>query len=161
MRTDPIPWPATFHAGESLRGENDEIAIALRCGVDRLGHGFNLYRYPELEKAVMEKGIPMEICPVSNAALGYCRDFAQHPARQYMESGIPIIICSDDAAYQARSVLTGDYLAVAVGWDLSLAQIRQLCRISIENSFLVPARKQVLRNWFKGAWKQFAEEKFK
>ena len=145
----------TLHAGESLRGENEEIAIALRCGIDRLGHGFNLYRYPELERAVLEKGIPMEICPVSNAALGYCSDFSKHPARRYMESGIPIIICSDDAAYQARSVLTGDYLAVAVGWDLTLPQIRQLCRISIENSFLIPARKQVLRNWFKAAWKQF------
>jgi hypothetical protein len=42
-----------------------------------------------------------------------------------------------------------------VGWDLSLAQIRQLCRISIENSFLIPARKQVLRTWFKNAWKDF------
>ena len=63
-----------------------------------------------------------------------------------LEKGIPIII------------LTGDYLAVAVGWDLSLAQIRQLCRISIENSFLIPARKQVLRNWFKNAWKQFEQE---
>ncbi|MBP5676356.1 MAG: hypothetical protein J6W94_05035, partial [Bacteroidales bacterium] len=71
---------------------------------------------------------------------------------------IPIIICSDDAAYQAHSALVGDYLAVAVGWDLSLAQIRQLCRISIENSFLIPARKQVLRTWFKNAWKEFESE---
>ena len=48
-----------------------------------------------------------------------------------------------------------DYLAVAVGWDLSLKQVRKLCRMSIENSFLIPARKQVLRDWFKSAWRQF------
>ena len=142
----------TLHAGESLRGENEEIAIALRCGINRLGHGFNLYRYPELEKAVLEKGICMEICPVSNAALGYCRDFAKHPAKQYMESGIPIVICSDDPAYQAHSVLTGDYLAVVVGWDLSLDQVRDLCRNSIDHSFLIPERKKALMSWWESAW---------
>lgn len=145
----------TLHAGESLRGENEEISIALRCGINRLGHGFNLYRYPEAEKAVLEKGICMEICPVSNAMLGYCRDFSQHPAKRYMESGIPIVICSDDAAYQAHSVLTGDYLAVVVGWDLSFKQLRNLCRNSIEYSFLIPERKRKLMSWWKKEWTAF------
>ena len=145
----------TLHAGESLRGENEEIAIALRCGINRLGHGFNLYRYPEAEKAVLEKGICMEICPVSNAMLGYCRDFSKHPAKRYMESGIPIVICSDDAAYQAHSVLTGDYLAVVVGWDLSFKQLRNLCRNSIEYSFLIPERKRELMSWWKNQWTAF------
>jgi len=145
----------TLHAGESLRGENEEIAIALRCGINRLGHGFNLYRYPEMEKAVLEKGICMEICPVSNAALGYCRDFSQHPAAKYRESGIPIVICSDDSAYQAHSVLTGDYLAVTVGWDLSLEDLKGLCRNSIEHSFLIPARKRALMNWWEKEWEKY------
>ena len=145
----------TLHAGESLRGENEEISIALRCGINRLGHGFNLYRYPEAEKAVLEKGICMEICPVSNAMLGYCRDFSQHPAKRYMESGIPIVICSDDAAYQAHSVLTGDYLAVVVGWDLSFKQLRNLCRNSIEYSFLIPERKRKLMSCWKKEWTSF------
>lgn len=145
----------TLHAGESLRGENEEITIALRCGINRLGHGFNLYRYPDAEKAVLEKGICMEICPVSNAMLGYCRDFSQHPAKRYMESGIPIVICSDDAAYQAHSVLTGDYLAVVVGWDLSFKQLRNLCRNSIEYSFLIPERKRKLMSWWKKEWTAF------
>ena len=72
----------TLHAGESLHGQNREIEIALRCGISRLGHGFNLFRYPRLQQEVLEKGICMEICPVSNAALGYCSDFAEHPARR-------------------------------------------------------------------------------
>ena len=148
------PLRLTLHAGESLRGENEEIAIALRCDIDRLGHGFNLYRYPALEQEVLERGICMEICPVSNAALGYCRDFSKHPAAEYMKRGIPIVICSDDAAYQAYSVLTGDYLAVTVGWDLTLEQVRGLCRNSIEYAFLGPARKKALMNWWENAWEQ-------
>ncbi len=142
----------TLHAGESLSGENGEIAIALRCGIERLGHGFNLYRYPELEEEIRSKGICMEICPVSNAALGYCADFAKHPASDYRKAGIPLVICSDDPAYQAEEPLTGDLLAVAVGWDLSLEDVRQLCRNSIEYSFLEQASKSRLLDYWEKAW---------
>jgi adenosine deaminase len=142
----------TLHAGESLSGDNNEIAIALRCGIERLGHGFNLYRYPLLEEEIRRKGICMEICPVSNAALGYCADFAEHPAAAYRASGIPLVICSDDPAYQADEPFTGDLLAVTVGWDLSLEDIRQLCRNSILYSFLEPASKARLLAGWEQAW---------
>ena len=144
----------TLHAGESLRGENREREIALRCGIDRLGHGFNLYRYPELEEEVRQKGICIEACPVSNAALGYCADFSRHPAAAYRAAGIPVVICSDDPAYQSDSVLTADYLAVAVGWDLSLADVKGLCRASIVNSFLSDEEK----NAFLASWEKDFDE---
>ncbi len=145
----------TLHAGESLRGENKEIEIALRCGIDRLGHGFNLYRYPELQQEVLRRGICLEVCPVSNAALGYCSDFSKHPADGFRKAGIPVVICSDDAAYQADSVLVGDYLAVAAGWDLSLDELRALCRASIEYAFLPKETKEGLLAWWEGAWDEF------
>ena len=147
----------TLHAGESLRGENNEIAIALRCGIDRLGHGFNLYRYPALEEEIRRKGICMEICPVSNAVLGYCADFAKHPAAAYRAAGIPLVICSDDPAYQADAVLTGDYLAVAVGWDLSLEDLGQLCRNSIVYSFLDADEKAAHLARWKREWAAFIQ----
>ena len=145
----------TLHAGESLRGENKEIEIALRCGIDRLGHGFNLYRYPELQQEVLQKGICLEVCPVSNAALGYCADFSAHPANGFRKAGIPVVICSDDPAYQAHSVLVGDYLAVAVGWDLSLEELRGLCRASIERSFVSAEVKTALLRHWDNAWTEF------
>ena len=144
----------TLHAGESLRGENAEIAIALRCGIDRLGHGFNLYRYPALQEEVLHKQICIEVCPISNRELGYCSDFSLHPAKGYREAGIPLVICSDDPAYQANSVLTGDYLAVAVGWDLSLDELGGLFRNSIVHSFLAPDDKQRLLAWWEKEWKR-------
>ena len=143
----------TLHAGESLRGENAEIAIALRCGIDRLGHGFNLYRYPALQEEVLRKQICIEVCPISNRELGYCSDFSLHPAKGYREAGIPLVICSDDPAYQANSVLTGDYLAVAVGWDLSLDELGGLFRNSIVYSFLAPDDKARLLAAWEEQWR--------
>jgi len=148
----------TLHAGESLRGENKEIEIALRCNIDRLGHGFNLYRYPELKEEVRQKGICVEVCPVSNAALGYCSNFAVHPADAYRRLGIPIVICSDDPAYQAHSVLIGDYLAVAVGWDLSLEELKSLCFSSIKYSFLTPEEKSAHLASLEVKWREFEND---
>ena len=145
----------TLHAGESLRGENNEIAIALRCGIDRLGHGFNLYRYPGLLKEVKDKGICIEVCPVSNVALGYCDQLSDHPAAEYRTKGIPIVICSDDAAYQADSVLVCDYLGVAAGWDLSLDDVKGLCRNSIMYSFLEEGDKSRLLSVWEKRWEKF------
>ena len=145
----------TLHAGESLHGKNKEIEIALRCGIDRLGHGFNLYRYPELEEEVRRRGICIEVCPVSNAALGYCADFSKHPADGYRLRGIPVVICSDDPAYQADSVLIGDYLAVVAGWNLSLSELRGLCRASIEYSFLSEEEKSAHLDHWEAEWEKF------
>ena len=147
----------TLHAGESLRGENREIEIALRCGINRLGHGFNLYRYPHLLEEVREKGICVEVCPVSNAALGYCADFAEHPANAYRKAGIPLVICSDDPAYQSHSVLTGDFLAVVAGWDLSLAEVKELCRSSLRYAFLPDERKAALLHHWESRWQAFGQ----
>ena len=147
----------TLHAGESLRGENREIEIALRCGINRLGHGFNLYRYPHLLEEVREKGICVEVCPVSNAALGYCADFAEHPANAYRKAGIPLVICSDDPAYQSHSVLTGDFLAVVAGWDLSLAEVKELCRSSLRYAFLPDDHKAALLHHWESRWQAFEQ----
>ena len=150
----------TLHAGESLRGENKEIEIALRCNIDRLGHGFNLYRYPELKEEVKSKSICIEVCPVSNAALGYCADFSKHPADTFRREGIPVVICSDDPAYQAHSVLIGDYLAVTAGWDLTLDELQGLCRNSISQSFLSPAEKDTLMKHWEAEWNAFMDSDF-
>lgn len=149
----------TLHAGESLRGENNEIAIALRCGIDRLGHGFNLYRYPALLKEVLEKDICIEVCPVSNVALGYCDDLSKHPAATYRTEGIPVVICSDDAAYQADEPLVADYLGVTIGWDLSLDDLKGLCRESIVRSFLEPEDKSLLLRAWESGWHHFENSK--
>lgn len=145
----------TLHAGESLRGENNEIAIALRCGIDRLGHGFNLYRYPALIEEVIRKDICIEVCPVSNVALGYCDDLRKHPAAGYRTAGIPVVICSDDAAYQADEPLVADYLGVTIGWDLSLDDIKGFCRESIVRSFLEPEDKSLLLRSWESQWYSF------
>jgi hypothetical protein len=37
-----------FHCGESLRLDNTSVLDAYLLGADRVGHGFNLYRFPDI-----------------------------------------------------------------------------------------------------------------
>ena len=51
----------TLHAGESLKSDNVEISSALSLGAERIGHGFNLYKYPDVLAQVKQKGIALEV----------------------------------------------------------------------------------------------------
>lgn len=120
-----------LHAGESLRFENEAVIDAYLYGASRIGHGINLFRFPKLMEKCREKGIAVEVCPISNYRLGYVNDFRLHPAQIYMQYGIPVVICSDDGLFLSREPLTDDFYAVILSWDLGVAEIKELCRNAI------------------------------
>ena len=117
-----------LHCGESLRFDNDSVLDAFLFGAQRLGHAFNLYRYPKVQELLAERGTAIEVCPVSNCLLGYAHDLRLHPGQNYFHEKIPIVLCSDDALYLEDDPLTEDYFAVILAWDLSIAEIRALWR---------------------------------
>jgi len=154
LTTDPS-LQITLHAGESLKPENNEIRSAIELGARRIGHAYNLYLHPELISVVKRKGICLETCPVSNCVLGYCSDLRRHPMRDYIKAGIDVAICDDDPLFQEGVSLVDDYFVAAVYWDLSLSQIKNLCRNSIEHSFLSERGKQSLLRQWQTAWESY------
>jgi len=147
----------SFHAGESLLESNDEIRSAINFGAERIGHSYNLYRHPELKQIMKERGICIESCPVSNHVLGYCADLEEHPVRQYLADGLAVTLCDDDPSFQESVSLVDDYLAAAIYWDLSLREIKQLCRNSVTCSFLPDAHKEKLLKWWEEEWNKFID----
>ena len=72
-----------MHAGED--GPADNIAIAVReFGCDRVDHGFRLLDDPELTAEIVDRQIPLTVCPTSNVMIAnVVPDVASHPyARQ-------------------------------------------------------------------------------
>mmetsp|Transcript_1305 Transcript_1305/g.1403 ORF Transcript_1305/g.1403 Transcript_1305/m.1403 type:complete len:185 (+) Transcript_1305:664-1218(+) len=60
-----------LHAGESASRKNDNLYDAYLMNTKRIGHGFEIIDHPYLIEKVKEKGICVEVCPVSNLILGY------------------------------------------------------------------------------------------
>lgn len=147
-----------LHAGESLIPESNNIIDAYLLGAERIGHGFNLYRYPALIDNLKADDVCLEVCPVSNRTLGYIEDLRLHPAVEYIKRGVPVAICSDDPGYQEIATLTDDFFAVVLCWGFGLAQIKQLIINSIEYSSLDSVKKHQLRLAWNREWEKFIKE---
>lgn len=78
----------------------------------RIGHGYSLYKHPVLWKMVKQKGIALEICPLSNQVLRLVTDLRNHPAVFYVSESVPIVIAPDDPGF---------WDSVAVGFDFYYA----------------------------------------
>ena len=140
--------PVIMHAGESVDTANRNVEHALDLGIRRIGHGMNLYRYPEVESRVKADGVMLEVCPLSNQLLGYVPDLREHPAAGYIKRGLNVTLNSDDCAIFDTAYLTDDLLAAYLCWDLSIADIKRCLLNSLQGD---PA----LTSLFESQWASF------
>ena len=77
-----------YHAGESFSRKNKNCFKAAKLGSKRLGHGLNLLRNPKAIEIIKQKGITVEVCPLSNILLGYVNDLNWHPAKFLKEMDV-------------------------------------------------------------------------
>lgn len=144
-----------LHAGESLRLDNDSVIDAYLVNSTRVGHAFNLYRFPTLMQKYADKKIAIEVSPLSNYRLGFVHDLRLHPALTYLKKGIPIVISSDDGLFFAEEPLVYDYYAAILSWDLDLATLKQLSLNNIIYSGLSNKEiKDLKKNW-ENDWEEF------
>lgn len=140
--------PIIMHAGESVDPANRNVEYALDLGIRRIGHGMNLYRYPEVEARVKELGVMLEVCPLSNQLLGYVPDLREHPAACYIKRGLNVTLNSDDCAIFNVAYITDDLLLAYLCWDLSLADIKRCLLNSLQGD-------PTLTTLFEEQWKAF------
>ena len=147
-----------LHCGESINARNDNLIDAFLLKAERVGHGTNLYKYPELLKNYADNEICLESCLISNQALGYVKDLRLHPSGEYLKRGVTIALCSDDPNFLEYETLVDDYFAATICWDLGLAEIKHLCLNSIMYAGIDSFSKQkLMADWF-NAWKKFIEQ---
>lgn len=147
-----------IHGGESLSAENENLIDAYLLGVSRVGHGLNLYRYPDLHRRYAKSEIALECCVISNQTLGYTKDIRNHPATEYLRTGVALCLCSDDPAYMEHETLTDDFFAATIGWDLSLADLKQLAINSLMYSGLDTYEKTKALKAFGKLWNAFIDD---
>ena len=147
-----------LHCGESLRTDNNSVVDAYLLNSYRVGHAMNLYRFPELMKKYKEKNIAIEVCLMSNYRLGYVKDLRLHPALQYLINGIPIVLCSDDGLFITKAPMVDDFYTAILCWDLSLADIKAICRNSITYSGLSQKEIDRLTKAWLIKWNKFVDK---
>lgn len=149
---------AYFHAGESNDPSSNGIVDAYLLGSKRIGHGLNLYKYPDLLEKIKRKGIAVEVCPISNQLLRYVDDLRTHPGYEYLKRGVPVVLCSDDPAIFDNAGLSFDFFEATVAWELGVEELKQLCINSIKYSGCTDAEKQEMMAKWQVKWDKFVQD---
>jgi adenosine deaminase len=128
------------HAGEAAGPESVWGAIH-HLQVDRIGHGTRAVEDDELMDYLVEHGIPIEMCPLSNVRTGVVKSYAEHPVRQFFERGVILNINTDDPMMFGNS-LAEEYGLLAEKKGFVRAEIKQLVLNGIHMSWMPEKRKR-------------------
>ena len=127
------------HAGEE--GPPSYIWEAIdQIGVDRIDHGNRSLEDEALVARIVEEGLTLTVCPLSNLKLCVVDDLKHHPIKRMLDLGLKATINSDDPAYFGGYLLE-NYTRTAQALDLRQADMVTLAKNSFSGSFLVDADK--------------------
>jgi adenosine deaminase len=119
----------TPHGGELVGADSARMCVeALHA--DRLGHGIRAVEDPDLLDLIVSRGIALEVCPVSNVALGVYSDLSSVPLPDLMAAGATIALGADDPLLFG-SRLAGQYATMRAAHELTDVQLSDLARSSI------------------------------
>jgi len=137
-----VGWQVTVHAGEIDGPESIWQAIQ-ELGATRIGHAVTAVHDPELMDYLAENRIGVESSLTSNFQTSTVPDYANHPLRAFLETGIFATINTDDPGISGID-LAHEYQIAAPAAGLSPGQIHQAQRNALEIAFLSPEERRVL-----------------
>ncbi|MEV5705755.1 adenosine deaminase [Actinoallomurus sp. NPDC052274] len=131
------------HAGETCGPAS--IREAMTVGhTERLGHGIRVLDDPDLLAEVRDRGLPLEVCPSSNVALGVAPSFAAHPLPLLRDAGL-VVTVNTDIPVIVGTTLTEEYARIRTAFGYDDAVLAELSRAGVEASFAPEPTKARLR----------------
>jgi adenosine deaminase len=120
------------HGGELVGPESVRTCLdSLKA--DRLGHGIRSAEDPSLLERIAQSGVALEVCPVSNVALGVYSDLTSVPLPELLDAGATVALGADDPLLFG-SRLNGQYATMRAAHDLDDEQLAELARMSVRAS---------------------------
>ena len=119
------------HAGEFGPAGNVEQAVT-ELGVRRIQHGTRAAESEKVMKLLLDEGVTLDLCPISNYKLRVVDEQKDHPIRSKMERGIRCTVSTDDPLSFNNS-LNQEYEVLVDSLGFSAEEIGQLAK----NGFFV------------------------
>jgi adenine deaminase len=137
----------TIHAGED--GPADNIAIA---------HGFRLLDDAELTAEIVDRQIPLDVCPTSNVVIAnVVTSVAEHPFARQREAGVLVTLNSDDPGMM-RFDVADEYVAVTRAYGYSLEDMEAISLAGIDACWSPDDEKDALHARFNQEFDQLRAE---
>ena len=156
----------TLHAGELTMGLIPPEQLTyhvtdalLTAGAKRIGHGVDIafeHNSASILDYMSRNEIPVEINLTSNEFILGVKDDS-HPFKIYKDSGVPIVISTDDPGI-LRTSITEEYALAVYRYGLTYDELVGIMRNSIAYSFLPPKDKENVRNKFERSLLEFEKK---
>ena len=117
----------------SCAGPSTSGSASTPCTPHRLGHGVRAAEDPALLDRIVAAGVALEVCPVSNVALGVYSDLTSVPLPTLLAAGATVALGADDPLLFG-SRLAGQYATMRAAHELDDAQLAELARMSVRAS---------------------------
>jgi len=121
------------HAGET-EGPKSIWGAINALGAERIGHGVRAIEDKELVNELIERSIPLDVCPTSNISIKLFDSIQNHPIHFLDSSGVIVTINSDDPSIFGSSLID-EYLTVFRTFDYSIIDLVRFSKNSINVSF--------------------------
>ena len=140
------------HAGE--HGGPESIRSVLDVvGPDRIDHGVRATEDPALVRELVERRLPLDICPSSNVCLGVYPDLATHSFDALRRAGAAVNVNTDDPPFFDTDLAT-EYTRLARAFGYGADDLAGFSLAGLEASFLPEPRKAEMEREFR---RSFAE----
>jgi len=128
------------HAGEvagaaSVRGALEAL------GADRIQHGVRAIEDPAMLEHLARERICLDVCPISNVALGVVPSLDRHPLPEILAAGVRVSLNCDDPLFFGNDLL-GEYERCREAFSLDDTTLAGIARCSIEASGAPESLKQ-------------------
>ena len=138
----------TVHAGEW--GGAAQVRRALALDPERIAHGPGTIDDPGLCRELIDRDIPLDLCPTSNVQAGIFPSLGEHPLARLHRAGVPVTLSTDDMTVSNIS-LSDEYERAVHAIGLTLPEIWAINRHALDVAFADEASVASLRGEF-DAW---------
>lgn len=119
------------HAGEFGPASNIQHAIS-QLGAKRIQHGVAAHESEMLLRQIVDEGICLDMCPISNFKLQVVDSWQDHPLPSFLKKGIQCTISTDDP-FSFNNTLEDEYHACVNKLGLPISDLVQIAK----NGFIV------------------------
>jgi adenosine deaminase len=114
------------HAGEFC-GPDFIRHVVEKLGVQRIEHGVRAIEDGSVIDLLRERGIALDVCPISNLKLGVVPSPDRHPIRQLLDADIPCTLSTDDPI-SFGNTLEDEYFFLATHLRFSQDELASVAR---------------------------------
>lgn len=128
------------HAGEFGSAQNVKWAVE-KLGVKRIQHGINASSDETVLDLLAEKGVVLDLCPISNYKLRVFDNWNDYPIRKFLKKGIRCTISTDDP-FSFGNCLNDEYKYLVRYMDFSASEIAGIAKAGFDTADLQDYQKK-------------------